>query len=133
MWSCTTYFLRFLKKIYFDVRTYVAIGGFLLSIIFHELFHILMHIGYIESISFFTDKYTIVQIKSAMPVPYDVSVEEGFAYAISSVVILLTILLIGELSAQRDTRSLADTLLNGRSRAEFAGTDLSNIIATVLR
>lgn len=75
------------------IKSSVLLIGLLLSIILHELFHYIIHYGHIIRVSFFTNN-NIVQIVTVTPKDYNVLVEELVAYAIITVVIILTIILI---------------------------------------
>lgn len=93
-----------------DARIIVAVIGLVLSVVLHELFHVLMHWGHITSFGFFTTPGTIVQIVSVVPAGYNVASEEAIAYTISASVILITIAVIGVIHDKKDTRSFTQIL-----------------------
>lgn len=93
-----------------DTRYAVAISGFIISIVLHELFHVVMHWGRIVSVGFFSSPDTIVQIVSFAPQGYDVAAEEAAAYTITGIVILATIAVIWHMSDKKDTRTIGQIL-----------------------
>jgi hypothetical protein len=93
------------------VRTYVGLFGIFLSIVLHELFHIIVHWGDIQSIRIFPHPTAIVEIIVSTPENYDVNYEEFIVYSITIIVLLFTACLITALSDKRNTKTLSEVLL----------------------
>lgn len=104
-------FTRKVSRILFDPRLVVGVVGVVLSIIFHEAFHILIHWGEIQTISLFPDHNAIVEI---FFVPntgdVDIAFEEATAYLITVITLVLTVMLINDISEARDSRSVDQIL-----------------------
>lgn len=83
----------------------VSLIGALLSVILHELFHIVMHWGHITHVVFFPALGTLVQIDAALPPGYDLNGEEMVAYFITFLVILLTFAIVLRIHDSEDKRS----------------------------
>ncbi len=92
------------------VRVVIAIIGLIMSVVLHELFHILVHWGHITSIGFFTDTHTIVEVIVDVPNGYNVNSEELVAYMITGIVILITTIIVWHLTDVNDKRTLSQTL-----------------------
>ena len=88
-----------------DARTIVGVVGLFLSIVLHELFHILMHLGHITSMGIFTDSHTLAEVNVVVPQGYNAEVEEFAAYTITLVIILITVAAIGMIHDKKDTRT----------------------------
>lgn len=116
-------------KIKIDTRTIVGITGLLLSIVFHELFHIIMHWGDVTNLRLFSSSLTIAEVGFVLPQTYDLLVEEIFAYGITAVTILLTIKLVWEIHDTKDTRKVSDILSSKSSSSSRISTaELSKLI-----
>ena len=100
----------------FDSRVLVGFSGILLSVVLHELFHVVMHWGHIVNVSFFTGNGAILAIESITPIGYDVQLEEAIAYSITLLTILMTLVVMWKLHDKKDTRSARETLGVGHSR-----------------
>lgn len=90
----------------FDSRVIVALIGATLSIVMHELFHVITHWGEIENISIFPDHNAIVTIFFAPKSDFDLLIEELVAYMITMVTLMLTIMLVSDIHESRDRRSV---------------------------
>lgn len=95
----------------FDLRVVVGICGVLLSIVTHELFHIIVHWGEISSVHIFPDHQAIVEVVFTPANEYDLVVEEAIAYGITMITLILTAMLISDISDARDTRTVKETIL----------------------
>lgn len=95
-------YIRIIFKAITDVRFLYALVGIVLSIVAHELFHVLVHAGNITKIEFFSDFYSIVTITSIVPRGYDFVAEEFIAYSISTVILFITFI---DVVAIHDSRS----------------------------
>jgi hypothetical protein len=89
--SMSTQFVRNIILMLRDVRMWYMLAGITLSIVAHELFHIIMHIGHIESIHIFPNFFTIVEITTNQPGTTSLY-EELIAYSITAVILLITII-----------------------------------------
>ena len=85
-----------------DIRVIYALTGIVLSVVAHELFHILMHFGNITKIEFFPDFYSVLTITSNVPPGYDFVAEEFVAYAITLIILLITCI---DVAAIHDSKS----------------------------
>lgn len=96
----------------FDIRLLVGLSGLILSVVLHEVFHIAMHFGNITSIHLFPNLSAGVEITSVAPAGYDVMLEEAIAYAISSLTILVTIIVVWKIHDAKDTRTYEQILFS---------------------
>lgn len=94
-----------IPRAFFDLRVIVGIIGIVLSIATHELFHILIHLGEIDTITIFPDSHAIVEIIFTPNRQYNLAVEEGIAYAITMITLILTAMLISDISDARAERT----------------------------
>ena len=67
--------------------------GLTLSVVLHELLHIILHWGNITAINFFPPNGNIVQVVANTPDGYNVMLEEIFAYAITAIAIIITVII----------------------------------------
>lgn len=104
--------LRFLKKILLDVRFLYAIGGFIMSIVAHEVFHILMHLDTITGVTFFPNNHAIVTINTSLPSDYNLDLEEGIAYAITALILFITVIDVFAIHDSRDRRTSSQTIFS---------------------
>jgi len=95
-----------------DPRVIVGLIGFTLSIVTHELLHVVMHLGEIDRIGIFPDRHAIVEIIFQPSTVYNLAVEEGIAYTVTMVTLILTAMLIGDINEMRDTRSVQQILFS---------------------
>lgn len=95
---------------YLAVKVLIGLIGLTLSVVLHELFHILMHWGRISHISLFPRFGSIVEIDAKLPPGYDLAGEEMAAYAITLVVIFITTVIIFRIGDSEDKRSSAQIL-----------------------
>lgn len=95
---------------YLAVRVLIGLVGITLSVVLHELFHILMHWGRISHISLFPKWGTIVEIDAHLSPGYDLAGEEMAAYGITLVVIFITTVIIFMIGDSEDKRSSGQIL-----------------------
>ncbi len=93
------------------MRTLIGILGAILSIVLHELFHIIVHWGDIVSIILFPNARTIVEINSLSTHQYNTDLEELLAYSITIATLLVTTIIICRIHDKKDSRSFSKTLL----------------------
>lgn len=116
-------FGRKLGGAFFDLKVIVATSGILLSIAAHELFHIIIHWGEIESMHLFPDRAAIFEIIFTPSTTYDLVLEEGIAYTITIVTLILTAMLIGDIHDARDTKNTHQTIFGKDLREVYPGSD----------
>lgn len=95
---------------YLAVRVLVGMLGLMLSLVLHELFHIVMHWNRITHINFFPNPWTAVEIDAWIPPGYDLEGEEIVAYGITLVVMLITTGIIFMIKDSEDKRSSGQIL-----------------------
>lgn len=117
-------FGRELARALFDLRGIVAVGGIVLSIATHELFHTVIHWGEIESMHLFPDRAAIFEIIFTPSTTYDLVLEEGIAYTITMITLLLTAMLIGDIHDARDTKSVHAAILGETFTANNPNLDM---------
>lgn len=105
-------FIRRGAEVLLDLRLIVGICGILLSIAAHELFHIIVHWGEINSIHIFPDSQAIVEVVFTPTAEYDLVAEEAIAYTITMVTLLLTAMLIGDIHDAYDEKTVEQTFLD---------------------
>ena len=84
--------------------------------VFHEIFHIIVHWGHITEIGFFTSPHTAVEIISDDFNSSDAAFEETIAYGITIVTLLLTMMLVWEIHDSKDTRTY-DQIVNPKRKS----------------
>ena len=96
----------------FNLKVAVGICGVLLSIGAHELFHIMVHFGEIDSIHLFPDTQAIVEILFTPSADYNLPIEETIAYIITMITLILTAMLIGDIHDLREQKTVGQTILD---------------------
>lgn len=99
-----------------------------MSVVLHELFHVIMHWGEIVSVRIFPDLYTIVAIQSHSTPGYNVSNEELIAYGITIVVLLATLDLITVFRDATDHRTSREILIGKSSELASLNQDEYNAL-----
>ena len=85
------------------------IGGFL-SLIAHEMVHVIMHWGHVSHVYIFPNPWTLVQVATDLPPGYDIVGEEIVAYTITFIVIVFTAVAALKIYDDSDERSPAEIL-----------------------
>jgi hypothetical protein len=93
-----------------DIQILVGVLGVILSVVLHELFHILVHWNHIQHISLFPSLGTIVQIDVLPTAGSDIEGEELIAYGITLLVLLITVMIIYKIRDTNDKRSTGQIL-----------------------
>jgi len=103
-------FLNQLPK-YVWLQIIVGLIGIVLSIVLHELFHVLVHLDQAPHIGLFPPHNgAIVEILVQLPPGYDLEGEEFVAYTITLLVLLITIAIIFRIRDSADKRSAGQIL-----------------------
>ena len=102
---------RIVSGVVFDLRVIVGLCGIVLSVLTHELFHIMMHWGEMEGIHLFPDSQAIVEVIFTPTAGYDLAAEEAIAYLITMVTMVLTAMLIGDINDARNESLATSTVL----------------------
>lgn len=87
----------------------IVIIGLVLSVVLHEAFHIGVHWGEIESISFFQGE-SIAEIIVTKHSDSDIQGEEMAAYLITLLVIFFTVMIVYRINDATDTRTVRQIL-----------------------
>lgn len=104
--------LRKVTSFLFDPRVIVVVFGVTLSIVTHELLHVVMHLGDISEVGIFPDRHAIVEIIFEPSTVYNLAVEEGIAYAVTMITLILTAMLVGDINDAHDTRSVQQIIFS---------------------
>ncbi len=105
-------FGRELARALFDLRVITGLSGILLSIAAHELFHIIIHWGEIDSVHILPDSQAIVEVIFTPSAHYNLALEEGIAYLITMITLLLTAMLIGDIHDAKNTQPAHHVVLD---------------------
>lgn len=105
-------------RILFDSRVIVGGVGLILSVVLHELFHVLVHWGHITQFHLFPNPTTIIEITSITPAGYNPQYEEAIAYSITLLVLLATAAVIGKLHDAKDTRTFSQIVFPNDARMQ---------------
>lgn len=100
---------RFIQYL-IDIRIWYTMFGVLMSLVAHELFHLFVHAGHILKIEFFPTWFNIVSITVDNESFLTKTAEEAIAYAITILILLITIIDVYEIHDSRDRRSVHDTI-----------------------
>ena len=115
-------------RVFYDIRVVYALCGILLSIIAHELVHIIIHFGSMQSIHLFPDWYTIAAIESSVNGAYDTLLEEGIAYTMSTLVLGITVIDVFAIHDSRCDKSAHETISLGDIEPSFAAEQLERVV-----
>lgn len=88
----------------------IGLFGLLMSVVLHELFHVIVHWGHITAIHLLPGPYTLVAIESIGPAGYDTTYEEAAAYTVTLLTMLVTMMCISMINDARDKRTSAQLL-----------------------
>lgn len=128
---------RIVKKIsnvFLDIRVVVVICGVILSIVMHELFHIIIHWDEILKVGLFPDRQTIFEVLFVPTANDDIVVEEIIAYAITMTTLVITAMLINDINELRDKRSVSQIIMKDKNNksSKVQKKILSENLATLL-
>lgn len=104
--------LRTVIKYTFDVRVLYALTGILVSIFAHEMVHVLLHLGSIQSVHLFPNFWTIVAINVNYVPGYSINAEEFVAYTVTVLVQFITIIDVLAIHDSRNKKT-AEQMLFG--------------------
>lgn len=93
-----------------NLKILVALCGILLSVAAHELFHVIVHWGEINTIHILPDSQAIVEVIFTPSTDYDLPIEEALAYTITMVTLILTAMLIGDIHDERNESASWQTI-----------------------
>lgn len=100
-----------LPSLLLEPRVIVGLVGALLSVVMHELFHIIVHLGEVSGVSVLPGTGAIVEVTLANTAEYHQGLEEALAYTITMVVLLLTTMLVCDFHDARSVKSVRQTIL----------------------
>lgn len=95
---------------YLSTKVIVGVLGLVLSVVLHELFHVIMHWGHITHVNFFPKWGVVFEISSWTPPGYDLEGEEIVAYGITILVVFITMAIIFKIGDSEDKRSTGQIL-----------------------
>lgn len=95
---------------YINTKLIIGGTGFVLSILLHELLHIIMHWHHIVGVQFFPDWFTVAELVVDLPAGYDLDSEEFIAYGISAAVLIVTAILIAKVHDDSDKRTVSQMI-----------------------
>lgn len=128
-------FGRKLVGAFFDVRILVALCGIILSVAAHELFHIVLHWGEINSVHLLPNNSAIVEVIFTPSRQYNVALEEGIAYLITTVTLLLTVMLvsdIGEIRSEKTYKEFPFSYLLHKNSSPLSEQETERLLRKVL-
>lgn len=102
-------FLRTVRgagKYLIDIRVLYALTGIILSLLAHELVHVLMHFGDVHTVHILPDVTTIAALYVDTATGYDMNSEELVAYAVSGLIQLITIIDVFAIHDSRDRKTI---------------------------
>ena len=115
---------------YLGTKIIVGLIGLTLSIVLHELFHVLMHLDQVPRIGLFpAHSGAIAEILVWLPQGYDLEGEEIAAYTITLIVMLFTVMVIFEIHDHTDERTSGQILFpNDKEMQKMSPSDLLRLI-----
>lgn len=102
--------VRVVLKYTLDIRILYLLAGLILSVVAHEMVHILLHLGGIQSVHFFPDYRTIVAINVNYVDGYSVDKEEVLAYIVTVLVQFVTIIDVLAIHDSRNKKTAGQVL-----------------------
>lgn len=118
--------IRKILALTLDPRVLVGLGGVLLSVVMHELLHVVMHWGDIQQVGLFPDRHAIFEIIFEPSTVYDLAIEEGFAYTVTMATIILTAMLVSDIHEARDKRGVQQIIFTNNTSDQYANTQNKN-------
>lgn len=126
-------FFRRVSAVFFDLRFIVACCGTVLSVVAHELFHIIVHWGEITDINLLPDSQAIVEVLFIPSADYDIVTEEALAYTVTMATLILTAMLVSDIHDARDSRTVLQIISDGsRSKPLPANDEQAAVILSGL-
>lgn len=118
------------KQNYLEVKIVIAIIGLLLSVVLHELVHVLLHIDQVPHIGLLpAHTGAIVEILVDLPQGYDLEGEEFLAYAVTLLVMLATVMIIFKIHDHADERTSAEILFpNNKEMQKLTPDELLRLV-----
>lgn len=115
---------------YLGTKILVGVIGLTLSIVLHELFHVLMHLDQVPHIGLFpAHSGAIAEILVWLPQGYDLEGEEIAAYMITLIVMLFTVMVIFEIHDHTDERTSGQILFpNDKEMQKLNPSELLRLI-----
>lgn len=107
-----------------DVRFVYMTIGLVMSVVLHELFHAIMHVGDITSVVLFPNSHAIFGMTHSAMDPSALVIEELTAYGISAAVLLITII---DVFAIHDSRK-SEPVLSHFEDLGVGHSDLARIV-----
>jgi len=116
------------RRIDFKLELLVGISGLVLSVVLHELFHILVHSGNVLGVGLFTNPQTIAEVVVRYRPEHDLVAEEFMAYTITSIVLLITVVVICKISDRSDTKAVSEILFaRDQSASQISRTEMIDL------
>lgn len=94
-----------------DIRLVLLLAGLLMSVVLHELLHVLLHWGYVTSISVFPAPFVIAEVRFLVAPGYDIIPEEIAAYALSIAVLVLTLMKVLSIPSRKTGKTTVQQLV----------------------
>lgn len=112
--ECFVRMVRLVGRYVFDIRVLYALTGIIVSIFAHELVHVLMHLGSINSVNFFPNLQTIVAMHVNFVEGYSVNMEEVVAYAVTVLIQFITVIDVLAIHDSRNKKTTEQLLLGSQ-------------------
>jgi hypothetical protein len=116
-------------KYAYDVRILYALTGLLLSIVAHELVHVLVHFGSINAVHILPNLSTIIALNLDSAQGYDLNSEELLAYAVSGLVQLITIIDVFAIHDSHSRKSIEKLIFKDEDISEADSKLLLQLIS----
>lgn len=112
------------------IKIVIGLIGLTLSIVLHELFHVLMHLDQAPHIGLFPGHNgAVVEILVNLPQGYDLEGEEIAAYGITLLVMLITVMIIFKIHDSTDERTSAEILFpNDKDMQKLSAAELLKLV-----
>lgn len=105
----------------------IILCGVLLSIVGHELAHLVLHFGHIAGIHILPTLGTGMEILVIADRPYDIDAEEFLAYAVSALIIVATSYAITKYHDRHDLHSVTNLLGIDSPELNFSQTEIAHL------
>lgn len=107
--------VRRARRYAFDVRVVYILAGIVVSLFAHELVHVLMHFGSINSVHFFPNINTIFAMNVDAVDGYNLNVEEAVAYGVTILIQFVTIIDVFAIHDSRNHKTAQQILFGNRT------------------